>query len=285
VPPGYAEIRSPAASWIAHNQCADEIQHGEADRLLIRRVVAQPLPGSGRGGTQRFRLGGVEVIGKRALHGGLLAPLLGGLYLGTGRILDQLLAADRLERAGVSTPAVLGVGWRRILGPFHAHAIITRAVLQAQNLYEAAREDAPWRRRRVVLEKSADLIRAMHDAGFVHADLNVTNLLIGRGGDGDRALIVDLDGGRFRRIVGIGERYANLARLLRSYEKWIAGRFRLSGREEIAFLRRYCRADREMTRFLQHRLQSYRGRLGLHRIGWKTPPVRERQTGRPSTPK
>jgi hypothetical protein len=229
----------------------------------------------------------VEVVGKRALHGGLLAPLLRGFYLGTGRILDQLVAADRLERAGVSTPAVLAVGWRRILGPLQAHAIITQAVLQAQNLYEAAREDAPWRRRRVVLEKNADLIRAMHDAGFVHSDLNVTNLLIGRGGEGDRAQIVDLDGGRFRRSVSIGERYANLARLLRSYEKWIAGCFRLSGREEIGFLRRYCRADRDLVRLLQCRLQAYRGRLGLRRIAWENAPrpAGDRRPDRPSAPK
>ena len=285
--PGYTEIRSPAASWITHTQCAEEIQRGEADRLLLRRVGTGPRPGSGRGGTEHFRLGGVEVVGKRALHGGLLAPLLRGLYLGTGRVLDQLIAADRLGRAGVSTPAVLAVGWRRILGPLQAHAIITQAVLQAQNFYEAAREDAPWRRRRVALEKSADLIRAMHDAGFVHSDLNVTNLLIGRGGEGDRAQIVDLDGGRFRRTVSIGERYANLARLLRSYEKWIAGRFRLSAREELGFLIRYCRADRDLVRLLQRRLQAYRGRLGLRRIGWKYAPqlAGDRRPDRPSAPK
>ena len=57
-------------------------------------------------------------------------------------------------------------------------------------------------------------------------------------------------------------------RLLRSYEKWIAGRFRLSVREELIFLRRYCRNDRVLLRRLQQALQSHRSRLGLHRAGW-----------------
>jgi len=217
----------------------------------------------------RMRLGGAEAIGKRTQHGGLLGPVLRGLYPGSGRIRDQLAAADRLDRAGVSTPAVLAVGWRPVLGPLRAHAIITAAVREAQNLYEVARANAPWRRRRIALEKSAELVRSMHDAGFVHADLNVTNLLFGRGEGGDRVQIVDLDGGTFHHRVGFGSRFSNLARLLRSYEKWIAGRFRLSAREELIFLRRYCRGDRILLRRLQRRLQSYRSRLGLRRIGWK----------------
>lgn len=268
LPIGYAEVRSPAACWIARHECVEEIQRGEADRLLLGRVERRRGAGGGRGVLLRMRLGGAEAIGKRAQHGGLIGPMFRGLYAGTLRIRAQLVAADRLERAGVTTPPVLAVGWRRVLGPLHAHAIITGAVRDAQNLYEVARANAPWRRRRVALEKSADLIRTMHDVGFLHADLNVTNILFGHGANGDRVQIVDLDGGTFHDQIGSRGRFRNLARLLRSYEKWIAGRFRLSVREELIFLRRYCRNDRVLVRRLQRALQSHRSRLGLHRAGW-----------------
>ncbi|MEE9291653.1 MAG: lipopolysaccharide kinase InaA family protein [Acidobacteriota bacterium] len=268
LPIGYAEVRSPVACWIARHECAEEIQRGDADRLLLGRAERRRGAGGGRGALLRMRLGDVEAVGKRAQHGGLVGPMIRSLYPGTRRIRDQLVAADRLDRAGVTTPQVLAVGWRRVLGPLHAHAIITGAVREAQNLYEVARANAPWRRRRIALEKSADLIRKMHDIGFLHADLNVTNILFGRGAGGDRVQIVDLDGGAFYHQIGFRGRFRNLARLLRSYEKWIAGRFRLSAREELIFLRRYCQNDRILLKRFQRALQRHRSRLGLHRVGW-----------------
>ncbi|HEU4400865.1 MAG TPA: lipopolysaccharide kinase InaA family protein [Candidatus Polarisedimenticolia bacterium] len=249
-------------------ECAEEIARGETDFLLAGAGPRDKRPGSGRGTLARFRLAGRGVVGKRALHGGLLGRFLGGLYLGRKRGLRQLQLAHRLDRAGLPTPEILAFGWRRSLGVLHAQAIIAREIPRAQNLYEAARENAPWRRRRVILESSGSLVRRMHDAGFVHGDLNVTNLVVGEGPEGDRLHIVDLDRGRFVRRVGSRQRFRNLARLLRSYEKWIAGRWRLTPREEMIFLRGYCGPDRSLLRDLGHRLQSYRRRLGLRRIAW-----------------
>ena len=286
LPAGYVRVRSPDAAWVARNECADLVRRGDADRIF--RKIARSLrpPGGGRGPLHRFRLGDVEVIAKRAVHGGALAGLLRGLYLGTGRLTDQIRLADRLERAGVATPGIVAVGWRRVLGPVMEHAVVTRFIPRSQNLYEAAAEDAPWRRRRATLSRSAEVVRAMHDAGFVHADLNVTNLLLGEGPEGDRVYVVDLDRGRFRRHVGESTRFGNLARLLRSYEKWIAGRFRLSPREEMRFLRSYCRSDSAELRSFQTRLQRYRSRLGVRRRLWKTgrPPSLERDANRPGSP-
>ena len=267
-PAGYRRVGSPIATWLARPECAEEIREGRADFLLRGSGRRSPAGGGGRGGLGYLELAGAAAVGKRALHGGVFGRVLGGLFLGKGRMTGQIEAAERLDRAGVPTPEVLAVGWRRALGVFRALAIVTRAIPRAQNLYEAAREDAPWRRRRVILEKSARLVRAMHDAGFLHADLNVTNLVLGEGPGGDRVYVVDLDGGRFEDMPGPAVRFRSLARLLRSYEKWIAGRWRLSPREEIVFLRTYCGPDRELSVFLWRRLQRYRARLPLRRLSW-----------------
>lgn len=192
------------------------------------------------------------------MHGGLAGRLLGGLYLGPARLLGQIEAARRLDQAGIPTPEILAVGWRRVLLAFSAQAIVTRAIPGAENLYEVARQEAPWRRRRAILERSADLVRAMHDAGFLHADLNVTNLVLGEGPDGDRIHVVDLEKGRFRTPLPMSDRAANLGRLVRSYEKWIPDLRRLGAREEILFLRRYCRSNRTMLRELLGRLRRRR---------------------------
>jgi len=217
----------------------------------------------------RFVLAGRSAVGKRALHGGLLGPLFGRLYFGKRRALDQLRAAVRLERAGVSTPAVLAVGSARAFGPLCTQAIVTRKLEGAQNLYELAGGAPPRRRRRDLLLLCADLLRRLHDAGFLHADLNVSNLVLESDSAGEILHVVDLDRGRFRRIVSPEERLGNLARLLRSYEKWVAWRLRLSRREEIYFLRCYGGRNHELVRFLAKRLDRYRSRLGLRRLRWR----------------
>jgi Lipopolysaccharide kinase (Kdo/WaaP) family len=268
-PAGYVEVRSPAGGWWARPECAEAIQAGAADVLLRGQAVRSRRAGRGRGDVIAFDLAGISVVGKRAQHGGLFGRLLGGAYLGNARALAQLRLADELERRGIPTPEVMAVGWRRLLGPFLALAIVTRAIAAAQNLYEAARDEAPWRRRRILLEHSADLIRVMHDVGFLHADLNVTNLVLGRGPAGDRMHVVDLDRGRLRgNPLSERERMAGLARLLRSYEKWIAGRWRLGHRQELVFLHRYCGADRDRVRRFQRRLQRSRWRFAPRRMLW-----------------
>lgn len=268
-PPGFVEVRSPAGSWVARQACAGAIESGQADFLFLGAPGRATAPGAGRGGVTLFELGGCPAVGKRALHGGLLGGLLGDVYVGRRRGLSQIAVADRLERAGVPTPPILAVGSRRRLGFLHAQAIVTRAIPGALNLYEAARQDAPGGRRRKILEQSADLLRAMHDAGFLHADLNMANLVLERGPDGGRAYVVDLDRGRFLDPFGTAERFRNLARLLRSYEKWLGRGHRLAPREELVFLRRYCRSDRSLLRLLLGRLRRYRAALRLRRLIWR----------------
>ncbi len=250
IPDGYIRVQSRAGTWIVRSASALAVERGEADHLLVGPGARDKRPGTGRGGLALFDLGGLPVVGKRALHGGLAASLLGGLYLGAGRALAQIEVARRLEQAGVPAPEITAVGWRPALLLFRALAIVTRAIPGARNLYEVAQAGPAWPLRHAILKKTAELIRRMHDAGFLHADLNVTNLVLGDDRPGDRLHVVDLDRGRFVRSITESQRCRNLARLRRSYEKWIAGRRPLSRREEILFLRSYCRSDRELLRRL-----------------------------------
>jgi len=191
------------------------------------------------------------------------------LYLGEGRVLHQVQAAARLREAGVPTPDVLAVGSRRAACLFRAQAVVTRELAGAQNILELAPMCASRSRRRDILVMCADLVRAMHQAGFLHADLNVTNLVLERGLDCEVLHVLDLDRGRFVDVLSTTDRYRNLARLVRSYEKWIADRVRLTQREEILFLLRYCGDDRRRLRELVRRLARYRARLAFRRLSWR----------------
>jgi len=255
--------------WITRGACAAAIARGEADFILSGAGARQEAAGSGRGPLARLTLAGIPAVGKRALHGGLLGPLLGGLYLGRRRALDQLRASVRLTQAGVPTPEILAVGSRRVAGIFHAQAIVSREIPGARNLHGLAGERLSAARRREILDRTACVLRDMHDAGFVHADLNLANLVWGGAPAGETLFVVDLERGRFARPIRAGSRIRALARLVRSCEKWVAGPQRLTRREEVRFLLGYARGDRALLLWLATRLGRYRRRLGARRLVWR----------------
>lgn len=269
MPPDCVAVRSPAGEWIARRACAAAIGRGEADFILSGSGTRGTAPGSGRGPVTRITLDGVAAIGKRALHGGLLGPLLGGLYLGRGRALDQLRASVRLAQSGVPTPEILAVGSRRAAWLFRAQAIVAREIAGARNLHELARESLSRARRREILDRTASVLRDMHDAGFEHADLNLANLVWGRGGAGETIFVVDLERGRFRDLMPAGVRVRALARLVRSCEKWVPRSHRPTRREEARFLLAYARGDAGLLQDIAGRLGGYRGRLGARRLLWR----------------
>ncbi len=269
LPPDCLAVRSAGGDWIVRRECAAAIERGEADFILRGPGARHAAAGSGRGPLARLMLAGIPAVGKRALHGGLLGRLLGGLYLGRRRALDQLRAASRLARAGVSTPEILAIGSRRAAGLFYAQAIVAREIAGARNLHRLAGERLPDARRRDILEKTAGLLRRMHDAGFLHADLNLANLVLGDGPAGETVWVVDLERGRFAGEVPAGGRIRVLARLLRSCEKWVAVPFRPTPREEVRFLRFYARGERVLLRELVMRLSRFRRRLLVRRLSWR----------------
>ena len=267
----YVEIRSHAARWTARRDCSKAVESGAADFLFDSAADPPVVPFAGRGPVVRFTLAGLPAIGKRARHGGVLGPIFGDLYVRRRRVLDQAKMAQRLEAGGVATPRILAVGTARVLGPVHRQAVVSRELHGARNLLELAMTGPSRRRRSELLIQCADLVRRMHDAGFLHADLNVGNLVLERDQEGERLHIVDLDRGRFEPTVSRRKRLANLRRLLRSYEKWIAGRLRLTPREEILFLRRYAGGDTSLLRSLALSLGRHRSLLGPRRLRWHLP--------------
>lgn len=261
--PGYAAVCSAAGRWVARPECLADIRGGAADALLAGGRSPAATPGRGRAGVIEIRLGGVAAIGKSALHGGLLGPVLRGIHVGPGRALAQITLAGELDRRGVRTPEVMAVGWRRVIGPLVRQAIVTRAVSGGRNLLEVARTGERGRRKRALAAAAAE-VRKLHGAGFEHADLNLMNLVLEAGPD-ERVHIVDLDRGRFRERFGPAARLRGLARLARSHDKWLEPDRRLTPREEIYFLRRYCGPDRALVRRLLPGLRRSRARRRLLR--------------------
>ena len=257
-----------SATWRVRPDAVADLQAGALDPLLFEAATRRASPGGGRGAILTMNLGGLPAHAKRPVHGGMLGAFLGGLYLGPGRLFEQVRSSARLRERGVPTPEILAVGWRSVFGPVQRRAIVTRTIPGARTLYEALRSVGGIRRRET-LACTADLVRKMHDAGFVHADLNLTNLIVSDVEGALRVHVIDLDRGSCRPAVGRCRRTRNLARLFRSQEKWLPRGSALSPREEIRFLRRYSGAGRGVVRRLLKLFRLYTIALGPRRLLWR----------------
>jgi hypothetical protein len=267
-PAGYVRVSIDRTTWMTRSDCAQVLAASGAGRLLEGRTSRASAPGQGRAGSVALRVGGLAAVAKRAQHGGA-ARVLGGLYLGCRRVVGTLMSAVRLREAGVSTPSVLAAGWRRVLGPLHAQALVTEMVPGGINLQTALASRMDTLERRAVLGASGRAVKAMHDAGFHHADLNLANLVLERTPAGSKAHIVDLDRGTFEDPLTAARRRSNLERLLRSWEKWRPGGMPPGPRDALAFLRAYCEGDRAAMRGYFDDLRRARGRSGLRRLAWR----------------
>lgn len=210
---------------------------------LYRWAQAQPGRQAfvGRGATYGVTLGPVPAVVRHARHGGFLAPLLGDLFVGEPRFHREAALSRRLADSGVRTPAVLaGVCYRT--GPLHRADVATSQV-EGVDLVELFYGDAPPNgpTRTAVLEALGVLVRRLHDAGFVHPDLQLKNLLVRRpAGPAPEPWLLDVDTCRAIRGNGHADRARNLDRFYRSWAKWNRLREpRLTDRDRALFSAAY----------------------------------------------
>ena len=180
--------------------------------------VAERL-GSGRGGAWRVELpGGLRAVVRLYRRGGLVARVVRDTYVGPRpRPLHELVVTVEARRRGVPAPEVLGA--RVEGGLIYRGALVTAEMPHARTLFEALRDASGDAARGALAARAGRAVARLHDAGVYHADLNLTNLLVGPVASDD-VVVVDFDRARVRdRPLGRRARRRNLARLARSLAK------------------------------------------------------------------
>jgi aminoglycoside phosphotransferase (APT) family kinase protein len=108
-------------------------------------------------------------------------------------------------------------------------------------------------------------VRALHDAGVEHADLNLKNLLV-RPGPPVEAFVIDLDKSRRGGPLSRAAAVRNLERLLRSAEKLGLLGSALSRADLARFVRAY--AERDWRGLFLAARRRWRALAPFHRVGW-----------------
>jgi tRNA A-37 threonylcarbamoyl transferase component Bud32 len=90
-------------------------------------------------------------------------------------------------------------------------------------------------------------VASMHDAGIVHADLNLKNILLRTEGWPFRAWVIDFDKAAMVAEVDFQTRIDNLLRLERSFLKWPSSRPFARVSDRLRFLKAYLELYPEWT--------------------------------------
>jgi 3-deoxy-D-manno-octulosonic acid kinase len=194
----------------------------DAQWWRARGTAAQAA--GGRGATLFVADGARNWVLRHYRRGGLMARLLDDRYLWTGEARTRPFREWQLLRdmhaTGLPVPAPVAARYQRS-GAFYRGDLITERIADAQPL-PVLLDAGPLRPE--TWKAIGGCVRAFHDHGVCHADLNAHNVLIDGAG---RVFLVDFDRGR-RRAPGRW-RARNLARLLHSLHKIArslpAGRF------------------------------------------------------------
>ncbi len=196
----------------------------------------------GRGVAWAVRLAdGTPVVVRRNRHGGLLARFTGDRFLPPTRAPRELATAVRLAAAGVPTPELVAY-MVYPAGPLLRRVdVVTREVAESADL-PAALDRWPGHRT-ALLAATARLVSQLTRAGARHADLNVKNILLTMDGETALAHVLDVDRVVFGGADDPAVLRANLARLVRSVQRWHERRGPLLDEGELQLLERLARED------------------------------------------
>lgn len=225
-----------AGAATARDDVAEAVRAVLKTGTLHAWASAAPNREAFRGRATAFgvELGPVRAVVRHAHRGGyVIPPILGDRFFGRSRFLRELEISERLREAGVRTPAFLA-GVRYDHGPFHRADVATERV-DGTDLFTLVFGPVPLpgEVREMLLRAVARAVRRLHDAGWVHEDLQLRNVLV----SGPRSPSPDpwfLDVDTCRPARGEGDRRANLRRFFRSWAKWNARQGARLGPDDVA---------------------------------------------------
>lgn len=176
----------------------------------------------GRGVSWAFEANDERWVVRHYRRGGAVARVLRDRYLQVGAIRParELRASVEARARGVRTPEIVGYAVYGA-GPFYRADLVTRWVPNSEDLASVtfgpdARSVA---RRTDAWAATGRLLRSAFDAGVIHPDLNLRNILIAAGDAGPEAWLVDLDRCRVTNSSSDAARHAMLERFHRSRRK------------------------------------------------------------------
>jgi len=275
IPKGFELIQQGSVSLIIAKPWREAVNGlGLLEVGRITRARRSQTGTTGRGGTEILPLhdGSARLLLRPVLHGGFLGPLLGGAHLSPARVLRELAATSALRNAGAPVPEpILALAQQR--GFRFDLAIGTRFEEGTRDLLSWLANSPDAQHLERVAVAAGHAVRQFHDAGGMHADLHVKNLLLRNIEETSmprepEVLVIDLDRARVGEVVPAARRAAELMRLYRSLIK--RGVAEKIGQAPVQhFLDAYLQDDKALDAPLRTQLRKAYRRLCWRRMGYR----------------
>lgn len=215
LPDGFRHVQEGHAVAVVCAEGAEKIAGA-----LLHNAGCETLSVIGRGAMFRFAwMAERNGIVRRCKRGGLMRFLFRDQYLFVNRPYKEFKLHLCVLQRGLPAPGLLGVCWRR-RGLCYSGSLATEelpgvdldAWLRDNQVDSAAGAS--------LLRACGKLIRTMHEAGVLHADLQLKNLFV----SGNAVFLLDFDRARIKTRIANWRRACNLLRLRRSFDKRGHGR-------------------------------------------------------------
>ena len=204
--PEFVRVERDAKVALVHPDFRDTVA-----AALLEGEGCEAADEAGRAPLKRFSYSGGMGLIREYRRGGFVRHFMTKSYLFDNRPLHEIEVHCAAYRNGVAVPMPLGAYWER-RGPMYRGAIAV-ARIEALHLLDFLSKDGDGKVD--ALQRCGAALRQMHDAGFVHADLQIRNIMMADAGP----FIIDLDKARQCTRVSPSAREINLVRLRRSFKK------------------------------------------------------------------
>jgi 3-deoxy-D-manno-octulosonic acid kinase len=269
--PGTLTIRSSTYHLDANAELLEVLERAgltNADGFDAALRSARALAG-GRGPQRLVELPGAAapLRLREARRGGALGGLFSNRFRSPRRVGRELALWLALRGRGAPLPVPVaafsrrrGLFWESHFGTLDRdESVDGLAWLRASPSRSALLE---------VAGALATALRRFHDAGGLHGDLNLRNVLIEGDAKGLRCWLIDLGSARLSRNAAPRARLQDWLRLERSLEKCGFARL-LDPRLRARALAAYCAGDRRLRERLVAAYPGEQRRMFRHRLAWR----------------
>jgi len=213
---------------------------------------------------------GERMILRQYFHGGLLQMFTGSLYLFGSRSFRELALTEEIRSCGIQTSQPIAAIRRFILWPLYRAYLLSLEIAHSKDLTLFFQEigSHPSREnlflKRKMIRSVGLLLRAFHQSGFFHGDLQLKNILVA----GEQPFLIDFDRSYRKKMLSIREKMKNLLRLNRSVEKWRRVGLPITRMDCWRFFLAYAGDDEEVRKAMGKAIRTYSIRHLFYRLGW-----------------
>ena len=279
IPPTYTLIKMGRTTIVCKDAYRTVLMEmGIGDPKRFSNGFSEPSERyQGRGAVRTMTIPGASrerMVIRHYRRGGKIQKFSADIYWGSSRPLLELNIGYQALEKGIPTAEIVAACHSQVLWFFHRGDLVSKEIANGIDLIAYLKTlPVPLTRekilqKRAIIEAVGKAVRKMHDAGIVHGDLHLKNIILQLNESPEiKSYIIDFDKSKATATSGDHKRYQNLMRLNRSVERYRRQGFPITRTDVLRFLLAYSHDPADSTCLLGELSRRYKWHMRYHRLG------------------